>query len=296
MLPSLVDAYGFYYNLDLLQAAGYSGPPTTYDELTAMAEKLTTFNADGSINVAGFIPLSGWYENSPNTYAPSFGVTLRNAQGQVDLASQPAAQTMFQWSKNLIDFYGYDKVQAFTATAGNEWNAENAFETGKVAMILDGEWRTQMIAADVPSLNYGTGPLPTGGAATGPAAAVGAAVAGVAKTSKNPEAAWELVKWLSTSSAAQTYLAEQNMNVPASMANLSDPVLAGNENFKPFLDLAALPTSQLTDTPQAAIDIINTFAQNWESGAITGDLGTALQQLDDQANAALAQGQTGTAP
>ena len=40
-LPILADAYGFYYNKDLLAKAGLSAPPKTVTELTTIAKKLT---------------------------------------------------------------------------------------------------------------------------------------------------------------------------------------------------------------------------------------------------------------
>ena len=42
-LPMLTDAYGLYYNVDLLQKAGFSEPPKTLSELTAMANSLAEF-------------------------------------------------------------------------------------------------------------------------------------------------------------------------------------------------------------------------------------------------------------
>ena len=44
VLPMLTDAYGLYYNVDLLAKAGISEPPKTISELTTMAEKLTEYN------------------------------------------------------------------------------------------------------------------------------------------------------------------------------------------------------------------------------------------------------------
>ena len=58
-MPMLADVYGLYYNKDLLQAAGFTAPPKTLGELESMAEKLTTYNADGSIKTLGFNPTDG---------------------------------------------------------------------------------------------------------------------------------------------------------------------------------------------------------------------------------------------
>jgi len=65
--PFLTDAYGLYYNKDLFAAKGLTEPPKTLSELTDMAKKLTVFNPDGSIKVAGFVPWMGWYETNSVT-------------------------------------------------------------------------------------------------------------------------------------------------------------------------------------------------------------------------------------
>ena len=74
---------------------------------------------------------------------------------------RPAWADLLTWDKNLIDWYGYDNLQRFQAGAGEEFSASNAFENGKLAMILDGEYRTAFIKDEHPELNYGTAPLPT---------------------------------------------------------------------------------------------------------------------------------------
>ena len=63
-LPLLADTYGLYYNKKLFEEAGIDGPPKTISELTDAAKKLTKRNADGTIKVAGFDPIFGFYENA----------------------------------------------------------------------------------------------------------------------------------------------------------------------------------------------------------------------------------------
>ena len=43
---------------------------------------------------------------------------------------------------------------------GDEFSADNDFQHGKVAMMLDGEWRIAFIDADKPELDFGTAPFP----------------------------------------------------------------------------------------------------------------------------------------
>ena len=87
-VPDLADAYGLYYNKAMFEKAGITSPPKTFSQLTQDAEKLTQFNPDGSIKVAGFVPTSTFYENPAAHYAP-----LWNAQwdenGKSSLSTDP---------------------------------------------------------------------------------------------------------------------------------------------------------------------------------------------------------------
>src|SRR3954468_2816711 len=88
-MPMLADAYGLYYNKTLLKQAGYDAPPKTLSELDDMAVKLTKYAPDGSIDVAGFVPLFNFYENTTAHIAPSFGATWLTEDGKSNLASDP---------------------------------------------------------------------------------------------------------------------------------------------------------------------------------------------------------------
>ena len=159
-LPVLADTYGLYYNKKLLKEAGITAPPKTISELTADAKKLTERNPDGSLKVVGFDPCSGFYENAPAHFGPLCG-----ASGSTAAASRASPTTrpgtkLLKWQKNLIDWYGYDNLVRFQAGAGDEFSASNAFETGKLAMNIDGEWRIAFIKTEHPELNYGTAPMP----------------------------------------------------------------------------------------------------------------------------------------
>jgi len=107
-LPMLTDAYGLYYNVDLLQKAGFSEPPKTLSELTTMAKKLTEYNADGSIKVAGFFPLFGLYQNTVNTLGHAYAAKWYDSSGKPSLSTDPNWAKLLEWQKSLVDSIGYD--------------------------------------------------------------------------------------------------------------------------------------------------------------------------------------------
>ena len=161
-LPLLADTFGLYYNKTLFRKAGIARPPRTLSELTADAKKLTERSANGAIKVAGYVPLWGFYVGNTgdmSAYAPIVGGHYFDASGKSTLSRESAWTRLLNWQKSLTDWYGYNNLVKFTTGAGQEFSASNAFEAGKVAMLLDGEWRVAFLAAEHPELKYGTAPM-----------------------------------------------------------------------------------------------------------------------------------------
>ena len=128
-----------------------------------MAKDLTEFNPDGSIKVAGFVPWFGNYyvNGDPLNHSIAWDADWYNDDGTAAMASDPDWAGMFRWQKDLVDWYGVDKLKKFVAGQGDEWgDASQDFQLGRIAMALDGEWRTAFIKNGTPDLNYGTAPSP----------------------------------------------------------------------------------------------------------------------------------------
>ncbi len=288
-MPLLADDYGLYYNTDMFAAAGISEPPTTISELDADAKKLTQRAADGSIDVAGYVSNSGFYESVPAHYAPNWDAQWQDADGKSSLATDPAWTDYLEWDKNLIDWYGYDELTTFLAGAGAEFSASNAFETGKVAMMLDGEYRTAFIADEHPELNYGTAPFPV---ADGQEDRYGAgyvtgSIIGIPRDSENQAAAWELVKYLTTDTNALVTLANGLANVPTTPAAAQSPKLDLGPEFDPFIQIFKSPDTQttpITASGGANQDLFQSFISKYEAGQVD-DLQTGLEDLDAQIDA-----------
>ena len=290
-MPMLADAYGLYYNKDLLEEAGFDGPPESAEELTEMAKELTVRNPDGSIEVAGFVPSFGFYENSPEAMAPAWGAEWLNEDLEPQIADDPAWADMLEWQKELVDWYGIDELNEFTAGIGQEWSADNAFQKGKVAMNLDGEWRNAFIAAEAPDLNYGTAPFPGDPEFYG-AGYVTGTIAGISRGAQNPEAAWELLQYLTTDTDALVKLSNLLRNVPTTEEALSSPELEVDENFQTFIDIFQHEHSKTTPATAAGAEgytgTMGTFGEEWQQGKVD-DLGQGLEQVDEQMTTDLAR-------
>jgi multiple sugar transport system substrate-binding protein len=297
-LPLLTDAYGLYYNKDMFAAAHINGPPKTLSEFTADAKKLTQFNPDGSIKVAGFVPLSGFYENSNLYNGLPWGTTWYTPDGKAAFASDPMWAQMMEWAKSQLSYgHGYDTLTRFFSKIGganSEFSSAQAFEKGEVAMIFDGEWRSSFIKNDKAKINYDTAPFPTADNQTQlyGSGQVGGTVIGIPRTAAHPNEAWALVKFLTTNTKSVETLAELLSNVPTTYASLKDPKLTSDPHFKPFLGIFRNPNSRfypLTTAGTAAADALAAFVDNWQAGDVP-NLQQGLQKLSDQVNQQLQLG------
>ncbi|QWF79120.1 extracellular solute-binding protein [Amycolatopsis sp. CA-230715] len=292
-MPMLADVYGFFYNKDLFAAAGISAPPKNTTELFEDAKKLTQFNPDGSIKVAGFIPSMPFYANQAQYWAPNFGATYLGPDGKSHLADSPEWKAMFEFQKKLIDFYGHDKLEQFKSGLGDEYSADHGFQRGKLAMMIDGEYREAFIKDQAKDLKFGTAPPPVldgktdrygGGLVTG-------TIVAIPKGAKNPGAAWELIKQITLDTSTLVDLANGLKNVPSTKASLTDPKLQVDPEFKTFLDMygsGKLMPNPSTPIGDAHLKAVNDFAERWQAGSVP-DLAEGLKKVDAQINDELAQ-------
>ncbi|MBV9174378.1 MAG: extracellular solute-binding protein, partial [Chloroflexi bacterium] len=297
-LPDLADAYGLYYNKAMFARAGIISPPKTFTELTQDAEKLTQFNPDGSIKVAGFVPTSTFYENPAAHFAPLWNFHW-DENGKSSLAGDPRWAAYLRWEKQLIDFYGNTKLTKFLAGVGQEFSPSNAFETGKIAMEIDGEWRMQFIKSDGAKIDYGTAPMPVDPAQPNlyGAGYTTGNVMGIPKNAAHPAAAWLLAKYLAFNTTAIEQFANNLGNVPTLRPALSDPTLAGDPHFDTFLKIFDNPntaTDPITAIGSANQTMEANFQQKWEAGSIPASgLASALKGVDQQINAQVANSTAG---
>ncbi len=289
-LPVLTDAYGLYYNMDMFQKAGIAGPPQTLSELETDAKKLTVFNADGSIKVAGFVPLEAFYESYALYYGAYSGAQWYDGSGKSAFGSDPSWANLLEWQKNFIqDVYGtdgYHKLNQFIADLGgpdSEWSSSQGFEIGRIAMTLDGEWRVAFIQDDKSKVNYATAPFPVPDdkASLYGAGLTGGDVIGIPRGAAHPAEAWLLAKYLALNTQTEEKLAELLKNVPTTYESLKDPTLTGDPHFDTFLKIFANPNSefkQLTPIGDADETLWTQFIDKWEAGQVS-NLQTGLQEV-----------------
>jgi diguanylate cyclase (GGDEF)-like protein/PAS domain S-box-containing protein len=287
-LPLLADAYGLYYNLDLFSSAGLSGPPRTMSELMAYAKRLTRRRPDGSLAVVGFFPLLDFYENSVGIFGHQFGAHWFDEDGGSALSSDPAWARMLRWQKDLVDWYGYDDLVKFREEVGEEFSSTNAFHTGRLGMLLDGEWRLAFLASTGSGVRYRTAPMPVDDIHPElyGSGFISGTIIGIRAGSGQQDESWQLIKYLATDDSALVKLSNGLRNIPSTRTALRSPDLERDANFSVFMDVFAHPKS--TSAPVTAYgmayqDVLDAFARRWQSGTVK-DLGRGLREVDRQIN------------
>ncbi|MEU0690473.1 ABC transporter substrate-binding protein [Streptomyces uncialis] len=292
-LPLLSDAYGLYYNKDEFKKAGIKAPPRTWSEFLAVAKKLTKTKGD-SYETLGFMPNYHGYETVVSHYMSQWDHAYFDADGKSNIAKDPAFAEMYTFQKKMVDeLGGFKKLEKYRTTFGDEWAAEHPFHLGQVSMQLDGEWRLGMAEATDPGFEIGVAPLPVADdeAADYGKGYLSGTIMGIAPQSKKKNAAWKLMKYMTTDTDAVVQFANGIKNVPSTLAALDSPDLKLDPRFKTFLDIAKHPKSNTSPGAVDGIGYQNTlqdFGYQFEAGKVK-DLKAGLEKTAKQIDTDLAK-------
>jgi len=244
-------------NTDSWTAAGLTDAdvPTTWEELSAVAEKLTTDTQVG-------LTTSTEYQRLGAFMAQAGGGLVSDGTATADSAENVEA---LNYVKSMLDA----GTMKFSPDLDAGWAGE-AFGTGKAAMTIEGNWMIGALAADYPDVTAQFAPLPEGPA--GPGTLTFTNCWGIAADSQNKEAARQLVEFL-TSSDQQLAFADA-FGVMPSVQSAADPWRAANPEAAAFLDQAdyavAIPNNE------GISDVVADLNAQLESLATTGDPQTIL--------------------
>jgi trehalose/maltose transport system substrate-binding protein len=130
-IPWFNDAGVLYYRTDLLQQYGYSKPPTTWSELTTMAQKIQAGErANGNSKFWGFVWQGNSYEGltcDALEWIYSYGGgTIVDPQGNITIDNPQAAQAI-QMAASWVGTISPPGVLSYQEeTARGVWQAGNA--------------------------------------------------------------------------------------------------------------------------------------------------------------------------
>ena len=139
-----VNSLGLFYNKDMFTAAGLT-PPTTWDELSADAKKLSGNGVYG-LAFAGTNTYEGTWQFMPWMWS--------NGGEETKLNSKANAETL-DFLAGLVK----DGSVSASVVGWGQGDALNQFIAGKAAMMENGPWQIPALKA-VKDLNFGYVPIP----------------------------------------------------------------------------------------------------------------------------------------
>lgn len=228
-LPLMYDGLGLYYNKDILKTVNEQ-PPTTWGELRILADKLTV-RTGGKVERGGLA-----IGNASNTehFSDILGLLILQNGGD---PAQPMSSEVRDAIKFYASFMTDQPVYSNTLPSSSV-----AFAREEVAMIFAPSWRVFEIRNLNPDLNFGITSVPK--LSESQLAWASYWAEGVSDKSKNQDAAWKLLKYLSSEEVLKQ-LHSQQSKIRAFGEMYPRPSMAGsisNELVSPFLE----------DAPQAS--------------------------------------------
>jgi multiple sugar transport system substrate-binding protein len=227
-----------FWNKDLVRQAGLDPEkgPKTWQELTQAAQALTVRKGDGLERIgfnpfrAGAMPPSTpfrmWlYTNNGRFYSDDGRKVLFN--------SEEGEETL-EW---LLDFVQkvagrYENIASVT---GADVPANRlAWYSGRAAMINEGHWHFFQLSQEAPKVAYGVGDIPYNGKnskAKPTTPNEGSWGYMIPRGVKDPDAAWEFLKYASYGDGGRRLILAQRQASPVRAINESPELSAGNPHW-----------------------------------------------------------------
>ncbi len=191
--PTEINTYLLIYNKRLLEEAGYTEPPATWDELKEIAAAITKKDDTGAVTQVGFGVITGWDSGVVHPFMSllySNGGSYLNEDLTAVAFNSPEGLETLQLYADLLENGGLDM-------SVSAWD----FPIGKVGMVVMANWwRSTLIASE--NIDYetevGVVPIPVGPSGTETSTISYNWLFGVDANSPNVDAAWEFVRWLNT--------------------------------------------------------------------------------------------------
>ncbi len=224
-LPKDFSTLALIYNKKAFMAAGIAQPPQTWEELMAVAQKLTVDkNGDGKIDQYGFGIAP---ELARQTFMiKAFGGRLIDQSGYARFAEPNGLKGL----QLIVDQYRRDRTAAQPTDVGATWGSEMLGQ-GKAAMVIEGPWSIPYFKETFPNLDFGTAEVPTVNGKPGTMAFTVAYV--MNRKTKHKDAAWKLISYLTAKEGMKAW-ATQGLALPARRSVLTELGYDKNPLYAPF--------------------------------------------------------------
>jgi multiple sugar transport system substrate-binding protein len=260
-----------HYNKTLFDAAGVPLPTAdwTYEDLISAAKALTIFDENGKPKQFG-ISIGSGYANA-ETFIYANGGELfddPNFPKEVKINSPETVEAL-QLMHDLI------YVHKAAPTAADSEVLGGGFDSGKIAMIIDGVWSV-VYRKDIKDFEWGFATIPAKDGAPKRIPALYAGYA-IAKTTKNPDLAWEFAKFMQSDDA-------QKLLASSGLITVINKKIASSDDV---IDIEGAPIDHILRVTTLEKSVHNdAMLPNWDEYLTKGFNPAMDQLLNDQLSGA----------
>lgn len=217
-IPKDWNSLGLFYNKTMFQAAGVGDPTNwSWTDLQSAAQKLT---GNGVTGISLSADASRW-----GAFLSAAGGQMLSSDGKTAAFTSQAAQD----SATFYTSFEKNKTGVMPSDVGAGWNGE-AFGKGEVAMTLEGGWMIPYLASTFPNIQYGIAPMPKDPTTGKSGDLVYTNAWGAYSGSAHPEAAWEVIKYM-TGATYQKQVLDDGFALPSIKSLANDPYFTQNPGF-----------------------------------------------------------------
>lgn len=259
--------FPFFWNKKLFEAAGLDPekPPLTIDDITAASKELNQVKG-GRATQVGMIPWNQYGgANSILTWGYSFGGSFWEQGTNNVTPDDPLVVQALEWMvKSAQDLGGADAVSIAPPSL-----SAHPFSTGKLGMACMVTPNLIQVKQLNPDLDIGSTLLPyqpPGASKGGQGAWLGGWSGFIPRSAKQPDAAWEFLKWFSVSDEG-TASQWKNIGFPVgyAKAKINETIkndattgvyydtLANMKNTRPLITVNNFYNQQLEEKVEAAV-------------------------------------------
>lgn len=277
-IPLTVDTRVLFYNKDMLAQAGVDPASITdWNSLRDAAVKLTKWDGDKLVQSGFSLKDVGLFNN-----------WIGQAGGKMidDSVNPPVAAFNTEAGLTVLEYWNQllneDKVYQLGFEDGF---GGDGFKAGKVALAFNGPWTLESYKEA--GLNFGVIGQPEGYHGEKSAMMGGFGLV-IPNGSKNPDAAWEFIKWWTMQPENGVEFCKISGNLPANINAAKDPYFTEDEILKVFtetLEYAGIRSKVFGYSDLEGLALIPQL-QKYTAGEITAQ--EALSNAEKQGNQILA--------
>ena len=271
-LPSTPTSIALIYNKKMFREAGLDPerPPRTIAELEEFNSKILRRSDSGKILAIGHLPEEpGWWSGMWGYW---FGGNLWDGGSRIT-ADSPENRAAFRWLQSYPERFGAGNLLAMRDGFGNFASSQNAFFTGRVAMILQGVWVYNFIEKYAPAdFEWGVAPFPSAVEdVSNPTTIIECDLLVIPHGAAHPKEAFEFLRYVNSRKPMEKLCLGQRKFSP--LAECREDFFTNHPNpfIRTFLELAKSPnartTPRMTTWTEYANEMRNAVGRVWAGKA-----------------------------